>query len=97
MFKLGLTVLLTAAACFAIAAATGFGAAAPAPLTLHVKQAVDFKPGNFHCEALTGTEVVCGADTLKNSVQVYFQPHVLAVVKFNKTGTKVTQLYAVRR
>ena len=31
MFKLGLTVLVTAAACFAIAAATGLGAAAPQP------------------------------------------------------------------
>jgi hypothetical protein len=97
MFKLGLTALVTAAACFAIAAATGFGAAVLKPLTLHVRQAVDFKAGNFHCQVLTANQVVCGADALKNSVQVYFQPHLVAVIKFNKTGTKFTQLYAAKR
>jgi hypothetical protein len=97
MFRLGLTALVTAGACFAIASATGLGAAVFAPLTLHVGQSVDFKAGNFHCEALTTTQVVCGADTLRNSVQVYYEPHVLAVIKFNNAGTKFAQLYAVKR
>jgi hypothetical protein len=97
MFKVGLTALLTAAACLAIAAATGFGAGSPKVVDLQLHEITSLKGGNFHCEVLTKTEVACGSNSLPNSVQVYFAPHELAVLKFNSTGKKFAQLYAAKR
>jgi len=96
MLKLGLTAALTAAICFAIAAAVGLGAA-PKVLTMKVNEIISLKSDNFHCQALTTTQVACGANTLPSSVQVYFAPHQLVVVKFDKTGKKATQLFGVKR
>ena len=46
---------------------------------------------------LKATEVACGANSLKGSIQVYFAPHQLAVIKFDKTGKKFTQLFGIKR
>jgi hypothetical protein len=97
MLKIGLTASLTAACCFAIAAATGLGAAAPPVLTIKLHEVITLKSDNFHCQALTTTQVACGANALANSTQVYFAPHELAVVKFNKTGKTGTILFSAKR
>jgi hypothetical protein len=95
MLKIGLTAAVTAACCFAIAAATGFGA--PPVLNLTLRGIITLKSDNFHCQALTTTQVACGANALGNSTQVYFSPHALAVVKFDKTGTKGTIVFNAKR
>ena len=41
--------------------------------------------------------MACGANTLKNSIQVYFTPHQVVVLKFDKTGKKFTQLFGIKR
>jgi hypothetical protein len=97
MFKLGLTAVATAAVCFAVAAATGLGASSTKVITLHKGTVVSLESGNFHCQVLTATEVACGANAIPNSVQVYYGPHQLAVIQFDKTGKKFQQLYAVKR
>lgn len=97
MLKIGLTAVVTAALCFAVVAATGFGATAPKVLTMKVNEIISLKSDNFHCQALTTIEVACGANTLANSVQVYFAPKQLAVIKFDKTGKKGTITYEVDR
>jgi hypothetical protein len=97
MLKIGLTAAITAACCFAIAAATGFGAAAPKVLTMKLGEIITFPSDNFHCEALTATQVACGANALPNSTQVYFATHALAVIKFDKTGKKGTVVYNAKR
>ncbi len=97
MLKLGVTALLTAAVCFAIAAASGLGASSAKVINLETGQIVTLKSGNFHCQVLKATEVACGANSLKGSIQVYFAPHQLAVIRFDKTGKKFTQLYGIKR
>jgi hypothetical protein len=97
MFKVALTAAATAAVCFAIAAATGLGAAAPKVVNLKLNEIVSLKSGNFHCQVLAKTQIACGANTLKNAVQVYFTPHALGVIKFNAAGTKGSLLYSVKR
>ncbi|HEY4347823.1 MAG TPA: hypothetical protein VGM80_09550 [Gaiellaceae bacterium] len=97
MIKIALTAGITAACCFAIAAATGFGAAAPKVLTMKVNEIITLKSDNFHCQALNTTQVACGANKLANSTQVYFAPHILAVLKFDKSGQNAKTLYTVKR
>ena len=97
MLKVGLTAAVTAALCFAIVAATGFGAAAPKVLNLKANEIISLKSDNFHCQVLTTIEVACGANSLPNSIQVYFAPHEVAVTKFNSTGKKAAFLYTVKR
>lgn len=97
MLKLALTAALTTACCAAISAATGLGAAAPKVLTMKLGEIISFRSDDFHCQALTATQVACGANSLPNSVQVYFAPHQLAVVRFDKAGKKGTIKYAVKR
>jgi hypothetical protein len=96
MLKIGLTAVSTAACCFAIAAATGFGAA-PVALQMKLHQIISLRSDNFHCEALTTTQVACGANALADSTQVYFATHALAVVKFDKTGKNGTILFKTNR
>jgi hypothetical protein len=104
MLKIGLTAAVTATLCFAIAAATGFGAAeakvATPKLTLFnlkVNEIVALTSDNFHCQVLTTTEVACGANSLPKSIQVYFAPHNVAVVQFDKTGKKGKILGNIKR
>jgi hypothetical protein len=97
MLKIGLTAAITAACCFAIAAATGLGAAPPLVLNMKLHEIITLKSDNFHCQALTTTQVACGANALADSTQVYFATHALAVVKFDKTGKKGAIVFSARR
>ena len=64
---------------------------------MKLNQVIYLQSNNFHCQALTKTQVACGANSLPNSVQVYFTPHQLVVLKFDKTGKKAKPIYAVKR
>ena len=97
MLKIGLTAAVTAACCFAIAAATGLGAAALPVLNMKLHEIITLKSDNFHCQALTTTQVACGANALGGSTQVYFATHALAVVMFDKTGKKGTVVFNAKR
>jgi hypothetical protein len=97
MLKLGLTALAAAAATVAAVAATGLGAAAPPALDMKLGQVIYLKSDNFHCQALTKSQVACGANTLPNSIQVYFAPHQVVVLQFDGTGKKAKAVYAVKR
>jgi hypothetical protein len=97
MLKIGLTAAVTAACCFAVAATTGFGASAPAVLNMKPNEVISLKSDNFHCQELKATEVACGANTLPNSMQVYFTTHQLVVLKFDKTGKKASVVYSAKR
>ena len=78
MLKTILTALITAAAC------AGAGAAATAAhvFNMGVGDIAAIKSADFHCQVLTKTEVACGGYTIPNSVQVYYTPTQLKVVKF---------------
>ena len=97
MLKLALTALATAAVTIAAVAATGLGAGVPPALNMKIGQVIYLKSDNFHCQAISKAQVACGANTLLNSVQVYFAPHQVAVLKFDKTGKKASLLYGVKR
>jgi hypothetical protein len=97
MLKLALTAVVTAAVTVAALAASGLGASSPPALNMKLKQVIFFKSDNFHCQALTTTQVACGANTLPNSIQVYFAPHQVVVLKFDKTGKHAKALYAAKR
>jgi hypothetical protein len=96
MLKLALTALATAAACFAIAAATGLGAS-PKVLTMQIGDIASFPSDNFHCQALTKAQVACGAKVAPGSVQVYYGRHQLEVIQFGKSLKKGTILLNVKR
>ena len=64
---------------------------------MKINQVIYLKSDNFHCQALTKTQVACGANSLPNSIQVYFAPHQVAVLKFDKTGKKAQAIYASKR
>jgi hypothetical protein len=97
MLRLALTALLTAAATVAALAATGLGASSPPALNMKLNQVIFLQSDNFHCQALTKAQVPCGANSLPNSIQVYFTPHQVVVLKFDKTGKKAKPIYAVKR
>jgi hypothetical protein len=97
MLKLALTALAAAAVTVAAVAATGLGASAPTPIDMKINQVIYLKSNNFHCQALTATQVACGANTLPNSIQVYFTPHQVVVLKFDKAGKKAKAIYASKR
>ncbi len=97
MLKLALTAVLAAAATVAALAATGLGASRPAPLAMKINQVIYLNSNNFHCQALTKTQVACGANTLSSSIQVYFTPHQVVVIKFDKNGKNPKAVYAAKR
>jgi len=97
MLKLALTAVVTAAVTIAALAASGLGASSPPALNMKLQQVIFLKSDNFHCQALTKTQVACGANTLPNSIQVYFAPHQVVVLKFDKTGKHAKALYAAKR
>jgi len=78
MLKTVLTVLATAAVC------AGGGAAAIAGhvFNMRVGDIAAIKSIDFHCQVLTKAEVACGGYAIPNSVQVYYSPTQVAVVKF---------------
>jgi hypothetical protein len=97
MLKTALTVLATAAACFAVAAATGLASGSGRVLDLKVGDTVIQSSNNFHCQVLSKTQIACGGKTLKGAVSVYYGPHQVNVVRFDKAGTKATVLFQIRR
>ena len=97
MLKLALTAVLAAAATVAALAATGLGASRPAPLAMKINQVIYLNSNNFHCQALKKTQVACGANTLASSIQVYFTPHQVVVLKFDKNGKNPKAVYAAKR
>ncbi len=97
MLKHALLLSLTAACCFATAAATGLGAGSAKVFTLRVGDIASFPSDNFHCQAVSTTQVACGAKLSGNSVQVYYAPHELEVVKFNAKLTKAEILLNLAR
>jgi len=97
MLKHALELGLTAACCFATAAATGLGAASGRVFTLQVGDVASFPSDNFHCQAVTKTQVACGAKLAGNSVQVYYARHQLEVLKFNANLTKAEILLNLSR
>lgn len=82
MLKYALTAALTASCCLAVTAATGLGAGTSTVYTLKVGDIASFPSDNFHCQAITTAEVACGAKLAPNSIQVYYAPHQLEVLKF---------------
>jgi hypothetical protein len=97
MRKTALTVAVTAAVTFLVAATTGLAAGAGRVINVKVGDIVAQKSNNFHCQILAKTQTACGANQLKNAVTVYYTPHQLNVVQFNAAGTKATLLFAVKR
>jgi hypothetical protein len=97
MLKLALTALLTAAATVAALAAGGLGASAPPALNMKLNEVIYLKSDNFHCQALTKSQVACGANSLPSSTQVYFTPHKLVVLQFDKSGKKAKAIFATKR
>jgi hypothetical protein len=96
MLRIGLTAVVTAALCFAVAAATGLAAAGKL-YNLKIGDIASFSSDNVHCQALTKVEFACGAKVAPNSVQVYYGPHQLEVVKFGKTLKTGSVLLNVKR
>jgi hypothetical protein len=78
MLKLILTALVTAAVC----AAAALGAVQTHVFNLQVGDFAAIKSADFHCQVLTKAEVACGGYQIPNSVQVYYSPSSLQVVKF---------------
>ena len=100
MLKTSLTVLVTAALCFGIAAATGFASGSNAgarTINLKVGDTIIQASNNFHCQVLAKTQIACGGKALAGQVSVYYTPKQLDVVKFPKTGNKATVLFAIKR
>jgi hypothetical protein len=95
LLKVGLTAVATAALCFAVT--IGLAAGAGRLLTMRVGDIVVFSSDNFHCQAIARTEVACGAKLTPGSVQVYYAPHQLQVIKFGKTLRKGQLLLSVER
>ena len=99
MLKTILTVLVTAAACFGIAAATGLASSDRSARTINLKvgDTVVQASNNFHCQVLSKKQIACGGKTLAGQVSVYYSPTQLNVVQFPKKGNKATVLFAVKR
>jgi hypothetical protein len=99
MLKTSLAVLVTAAVCFGIAAATGFASSDRSARTINLKvgDTIIQASNNFHCQVLSKTQIACGGKKLAGQVSVYYSPTQLNVVKFNKAGTKATSIFGMKR
>jgi hypothetical protein len=97
MLKLALTALATAALTVAACAATGLARGNVHSYTLKVGDRVTFPSDDFQCQAVAKTQVACGSLVLKNSVQVYYAPKQLALVKFGTNLTKGQVLTDIKR
>jgi hypothetical protein len=98
MLNVCLIALVTGALWFALSAVTGFGAS-PNVVTMTVGQIASFPSDNFHGQAVSATQVACGAKVAPGTVQVqvYYTTHQLEVIKFGKTLARGTILLNVRR
>ena len=76
MLKTSLTVLVTAAVCFGIAAATGFASSDRSARTVNLKvgDTVVQASNNFHCVVIAKTQIACGGKKLAGQVSVYYSP-----------------------
>ena len=100
MLKTSLTVLVTAAVCFGIAAATGLASERP-------QRAHDQPEGRRHRSSRRRTTSTARCSRRRRSraaarrsagqVSVYYGPKQLNVVQFPKTGNKATVLFAIKR
>ena len=97
MLKHALSIPLTAACCFGIAAATGLGASSTKIVTLKVGEVASFAPDNFDCQVITSQQVACGTRLEPNAVLTYFAPHELEVIKLPPSGNKAEILFAAKR
>src|SRR5215212_5828679 len=100
MRKTFLTVLVTAAVCFAIAATTGFAAKDGQDarrINMKVGDLIVLQSANVGCRALAKTTVACGANTIAGSKAAYITKTQIDVVQFNKAGTKATVLFKIKR
>src|SRR5262245_27015973 len=97
MLKTTLTVLTTAAVCFAIAATTGFAAHSRRTIQMEVGDVLVLKAGNIQCQAVSKSSLACGPSMLSNAKRVYFTPHEVSVVSYNRAGTKYSVIYSAKR
>ncbi len=99
MLKTTLAVLVTAAACFAIAATTGVASGDRAARTINLKvgDTIIQASNNFHCEVIAKTQIACGGKKLAGQVAVYYGPDQINVVRFNKAGSSATVLFKIAR
>ena len=97
MLRIGLTALVTATVCFTITATSGLAGGVAKVFEMKVGDIASLSAANFHCQAVTKTQVACGAKVAPGSVQVYYGPHQLEVIKFGKTLKKGTLLLNVKR
>jgi hypothetical protein len=91
------TALLTAAACLAITAATGFARPAGHQYNLKVGDRSVFTSDNLQCQVLTKAQVVCGALKVTNGIHVYYSPTQIEIVKIGASAAKGTVLFNVKR
>jgi hypothetical protein len=97
MLKISVTALATAAVCIALTAASGFARGSGRSYNLKVGDRVVFKAVDFQCQPLSKSEIACGSLTIPSSLQVYYSPKQLAVVRFGKTLKKGTLVFQARR
>jgi hypothetical protein len=99
MLKTSLTVLVTAAICFAIAAATGFASSDRSARTINLKvgDTIIQASNNFHCNVLAKDQIACGGRGFAGKLAVYYTPKQLNVVRVNKAGTGGTVIFKIAR
>jgi hypothetical protein len=99
MTKTFLTVLVTAAVCFAVAATTVFAAGNRSARTINLKvgDTIIQASNNFHCNVITKTQIACGGKQLAGQVAVYYGPKQINIVRFNKAGSSATVLFKIAR
>jgi hypothetical protein len=99
MIKTSLTVLVTAAICFAIAATTGFASSERSARTINLKvgDTIIQASNNFHCQVLAKDQIACGGKKLAGQIAVYYGPKQINVVRFNKAGNNATVLFKIAR
>jgi len=94
--KTFIIVLVTAAACFGIAAATGLARGDGRQYDLKVGDRSVFAPDDVQCQVLAKTQVVCASLKVAKAVAVYYSPTQLAVVQVT-SNNKGKLLYEVKR
>jgi hypothetical protein len=97
MLRLALTALVTATLCFTITATTGLAGGSAKVFNMKVGDVAALDTANFHCQVVTKTQIACGAKVAPGSVQVYYAPHQLEVIKFGQTLKKGQLLLNIKR
>ena len=84
-------------ACFADRRRHRSSAPAPKVLAMQPGEIIALTSDNFHCQVRPRRRWPAAPTRSRTPVQVYFAPHQLAVVKFDKTGKKASLLAQVKR